>query len=183
MTSSEDGHRPATDSSVERARWKARLQRVGLLAPLPEVGLEYLLPLLVFAEHEGEGLVHSFRYAFAGLWYALRTQRNLRIHLTAATTAVLLGLLLRISSVEWAILALTIGAVVISELSNTVVEALVDLISPDRHPLAKVAKDVAAAGVLCTAITAIAVGLALFGPRLIQLLDQVMHHIGAAVGL
>jgi len=170
VTPAEDTRRKRTDDlSAERARWEARLQRVGLRPPLPEAGLEHLLPLLVFAEHEGEGLIHSFRYAFAGLWYALRTQRNLRIHLVAGTLAVLMAALFQVSPVEWAILALTIGAVIISELFNTVIEALVDLISPDRHPLAKVAKDVAAAAVLCMAIMAVMVGLAIFGPRLVAL--------------
>lgn len=166
--------KPTDNSAAERERWRTRLRCVGLLSPLPEASLEYLLPLLVFAEHEGEGLIHSFRYAFAGLWYALRTQRNLRIHLVTATLAMLLGALLQISPAEWAILALTIGAVVTSELFNTVVEALVNLISPKRHPLAKVAKDVAAAGVLCMAIMAVAVGLAVFAPRLVQLLALVI---------
>jgi len=181
VTPAGDGHRRPTDAPAphrrrpvpddERARWETRLQRVGLRSPLPEASLEYLLPLLIFAEHEGEGLIHSFRYAFAGLWYALRTQRNLRIHLTAATIVVLLGVLCQVSPVEWAILALTIGAVAISELFNTVVEALVNLISPERHPLAKVAKDVAAAAVLCMAIMAVAVGLAVFAPRLVSLIS------------
>ena len=162
------------DRAAEQARWEKRLRWVGFRTPLPETGLEYLLPLLVFAEHESRGLIYSFRYAFAGLRYALRTQRNLRLHLTAAFIAVLLAALLQISPVEWAILVLTIGAVVISELFNTVVEALVDLISPERHPLAKVAKDVAAAAVLCMAIMAVTVGLALFVPRLVTLFTQVV---------
>lgn len=164
--------RTSQDVAVAQQRWEARLRRVGLYTLLPEAGREYLLPLLIFAEHESQGLIHSFRFAFAGLWYALRTQRNLRVHLSAAALAVLAAMLCQVAPVEWAILTLTIGAVVISELFNTVVEALVDLISPDRHPLAKVAKDVAAAGVLCMAIMAVAVGLAIFGPRLATLVSS-----------
>lgn len=167
-------HWSNSELAVERARWEKRLQRVGLRTPLPETGLDYLLPLLVFAEHEGEGLIHSFRYALAGLWYALRTQRNLRIHLSAACLAILMALLCQVSPVEWAVLALTIGAMIISELFNTVIEALVDLISPDRHPLAKIAKDVAAAAVLTMAIMAVAVGVALFGPRVLAWLSWLL---------
>jgi|GEM_PF-259760 len=159
--SQRDTHGPATTEE----KWAGRLRHRGLRLLLPAASLDYLVPLLVFAERESEGLLHSFRYAFAGLWYALRTQRNLRIHLTAAFLVILMGALLGVSPVEWAILALTIGAVIAAELFNTVIEALVNLVSPEWHPLARVAKDVAAAAVLCLAFVAVAVGLAIFIPH------------------
>jgi diacylglycerol kinase len=111
-------------------------------------------------------ILDSFRFAFAGLWYALRTQRNTRIHLTIAACAVALGLWLGLSYTQWALLALTIGFVLVSEMINTVAETLIDLISPGYHPLAKVIKDVTAAAVLLGAIVSTIVGLLILGPPL-----------------
>ncbi len=112
-------------------------------------------------------LWRSFGYACAGIVHTVRTQRNFRIHLAIATIAVALSLYVGLSATEWAILTLTIGMVLGGEMLNTVVEAIVDLASPDYHPLAKVAKDVAAAAVLVTAIAAALVGLLLLGPHLL----------------
>ncbi len=109
-------------------------------------------------------LIDSFRHAFAGLGYALRTQRNTRIHLTIAIGVIALGLCLDLTPTQWAILALTIGMVLVSEMLNTVAETIVDLISPGYHPLAKVIKDVTAGAVLLTAIFSVAVGLLVLGP-------------------
>ncbi len=121
-------------------------------------------------ERKGGGLVPSFRYAGAGLWWALKTQRNLRIHIGLGTLATLLGLLLGFSTLEFAVLVVTMTLVITLELVNTVVEAAVDLASPAYHPLAKVAKDVAAGAVLASAIGAVLIGLLLFLPRL-------LHHV------
>ena len=111
-------------------------------------------------------IVESFRFAFAGLWYALRTQRNTRIHLTIAAGAIALGAWLGLPSTQWAVLALTIGFVLVSEMLNTVAETLVDLISPSYHPLAKIVKDVTAGAVLLTAVISVVVGLLVLGPLL-----------------
>lgn len=111
-------------------------------------------------------LLESFRYAFAGLCYALRTQRNTRIHLIIAGLVILAGLWLGLPTVQWALLALTIGLVLVGEMLNTVAETLVDMISPGYHPLAKVVKDVTAGAVLLTAIFAVVVGLLILGPPL-----------------
>ncbi len=111
-------------------------------------------------------LLESFRFAFAGLGYALRTQRNTRIHLTVAALVVALGLWLRLPPAHWALLALTIGLVLVGEMINTVVETLVDMITSDYHPLAKVTKDVMAAVVLLTAMFSVIVGLLVLGPPL-----------------
>ena len=108
----------------------------------------------------------SFRFAFSGLWYALRTQRNVRIHLIIAAVAVALGLWLGLSPTLWAVLALTIGFVLASEMLNTVAEALVDLVSPGYHPLAKMVKDVTAGAVLLASIISVIVGLLVLGPPL-----------------
>ncbi len=108
----------------------------------------------------------SFKYAFAGLWYMLRTQRNARIHLAVAAAVVAMGLWLGVSDTEWAILVLTIGVVLTAEALNTVAEAAVDLATMEYHPLAKVAKDVAAGAVLLMAIAAAIVGFLILGPPL-----------------
>jgi diacylglycerol kinase len=111
-------------------------------------------------------IIHSFRFAFSGLWYALRTQRNTRIHLSVAAVVIVLGMWLALSPTQWAVLVLTIGFVLVSEMLNTVSETLVDLISPRYHPLAKVAKDVTAGAVLMAAIVSVVVGLFVLGPPL-----------------
>lgn len=110
--------------------------------------------------------VAGFGYAFNGLWYALRTQVNMRVHLSIAVLAILLGILLHISAVEFAIIFVVITIVFVAEMFNTVFELSIDLSSPEYHPLAKLAKDVAAGAVLLSAIFAVIVGLLIFGPRL-----------------
>ena len=111
-------------------------------------------------------IVRSFRCAFAGLWYVIRTQRNVRIQLCIGAGVTALGLWLGLSSVRWTLLALTIGFVLVSEMINTAVEALTDLTCPEYHPLAKAAKDASAGAVLLAALTSIAVGLLVLGPPL-----------------
>lgn len=114
----------------------------------------------------------SFHYAFSGIAYVFRTQKNAWIHTVATLMAVILGIWLRISATSWAILLITIAAVWSAECINTAVEAAVDLISPQRHPLAKMAKDASAADVLFVAIGSVGVGTFLFGPALIVKLRE-----------
>ncbi|MDB5295467.1 MAG: diacylglycerol kinase [Phycisphaerales bacterium] len=111
-------------------------------------------------------IARSFRFAGAGVAYLFRTQRNARIHAVVGSAAVAVAAWLRVSRAEWAVLALTISAVIILEGLNTAIEAAVDLASPRYHPLAKVAKDVAAGMVLVAAVAAAAVGLLILGPPL-----------------
>ena len=115
-----------------------------------------------------KGRVNSFRYAFAGWAYVLRTQHNAWIHALVTILVVAMGLWVQIARQEWAILIVTIMVVWMAEFMNTAVEAVVDLVSPDFHPLAKIAKDVAAAAVLVGAMGAILVGLLILGPPLWQ---------------
>lgn len=110
--------------------------------------------------------IAGFGFAFSGLWYALRTQRNVRVHALIALLAILLGILLRISAVEFALIFVAITGVFISEMFNTVIELCVDLASPNYHPLAKIAKDVAAGAVLLSAMLSIIIGVFVFGPHL-----------------
>ncbi len=117
-------------------------------------------------------LVSSFRFAFAGLAYVARTQRNFRIHLALGTLATGLGVAFAFTPLEWAVLAGVITLVLFAEMLNTVVEAAVDLASPGYHPLAKVAKDVAAGAVLLTALGAVVAGLCLFAPHLLHVFNR-----------
>ncbi len=108
----------------------------------------------------------SFRHAFAGWWHVLRTQRNAWIHAIISTGVLVLGLWLGLNRIEWASLLLTMALVWMAEFVNTALEAVVDLASPDLHPLAKIGKDVGAAAVLVSALTAVIVGLLVLGPPL-----------------
>jgi diacylglycerol kinase len=112
--------------------------------------------------------LRGFVYAGRGFWYAVRTQRNMRVHLVAAAAAVTAGLVLRIGAAQWASVALAIGMVLSAEIFNTVVEAIIDLQMPQLHPLAKVAKDAAAAAVLVASVAAVGVAIAVFAPRLLR---------------
>lgn len=109
----------------------------------------------------------SFGYAWAGLLHSFRTQRNFRIHIAAAIVASIAGIILRISLTEWAIVVVLFVMVLAAEMVNTMVEALVDMVTQEYHPLAKIAKDVAAGVVLLTAVGAVVVGLLVFVPRLL----------------
>ena len=111
-------------------------------------------------------LYRSFYFAFTGLWFLLRTQRNARIHLALGLIAFGLAAWLGVSRVEWAILVCAVAGVLILEGLNTSIEAAVDLASPDIHPLAKHAKDLAAGMVLIAAIAASVLGLLILGPPL-----------------
>jgi diacylglycerol kinase len=112
------------------------------------------------------GLPRSFYYAFAGLGFLFRSQRNARIELAIGAAACALAAWLGISRAEWAVLIFTIALVLILEGLNTAVEAAIDLASPELHPLAKAAKDLAAGMVLIAAIASIIVGLLILGPPL-----------------
>lgn len=110
--------------------------------------------------------VQSFQYAFAGIWHALKTQRNAQIHLSIAFMVFLLGWWLHLTFIEWAVLALTMGFVVTTELLNTVAEVAMNYATTDFDPQVKIVKDVAAGAVLIAAITAVIVGLLILGPPL-----------------
>src|ERR1700681_1225877 len=115
--------------------------------------------------------IASFGYAFSGLWYALRTQRNIRVHVFIGTCAIILGMILRIAAVEFAMIFVAITGVFIAEMFNTVMELCINLSTPEYNPLAKIAKDIAAGAVLLNAILAIIIGLFVFGPHLWALIS------------
>jgi diacylglycerol kinase (ATP) len=112
--------------------------------------------------------LRSFSFAGQGIWYTVRTQRNMRVHLAAAAAAVIGGAILRIGAVQWACITLAIGLVLVTETVNTVIEAMIDLHGPRYHPLAKIAKDGAAGAVLLASAAAVGVAIAVFVPRLLR---------------
>lgn len=117
-------------------------------------------------------LIASFGYAFAGIWYLLRTQRNAQIHCLVGACALALGAVLQIERWEWIVLVLIITIVLAAESANTAVEAAVDVATSMRHPLAKVAKDVGAGTVLICAIASVIIGCLIFIPHLVELFQR-----------
>jgi diacylglycerol kinase (ATP) len=114
--------------------------------------------------------ISAFKHAFSGWWYVLRTQRNAWIHAFATCVVILLAIYLKVEWQAWATLFLAIGLVWTAEFVNTALEALVDLASPEMHPLARVGKDVGAAAVLIAALIAVLIGLFILGPPLLEVL-------------
>jgi diacylglycerol kinase len=114
---------------------------------------------------------HSFEHAFNGWWFVLRTQRNAWIHAAISTAVLLVAFWLHLPLRDWAVLFLTIALVWTAEFINTALEAVVDLASPQQHPLAKVGKDVGAAAVMLAALASILVGLLILGPPLLEKLN------------
>ena len=110
--------------------------------------------------------IRRFGHAFRGLGTLLKTQVNARIHLAATVCVVILGVLLGISTFEWAVLLLACGIVWAAESINTALEFLADRAAPEKHELVKKAKDTAAAGVLLASIAAAAAGLLIFLPHI-----------------
>ena len=108
----------------------------------------------------------SFGFAFKGIATLIRTQENAQIHLLAVIIVTILGFLLKISTNEWCFVIFAFSMVLASEAINTAIEFIIDLVSPDYHPLAGQAKDVAAAAVLFTALGAAIVGMIIFVPKL-----------------
>ena len=112
----------------------------------------------------------SFKHAFDGFIYAIRTQPNFRFHLLATIVVVLLGLYFSISQFEWLALVFTINTVLVAEMLNTSIESMVDLITTERRLDAKTAKDVSAAMVLISSTLAVIIGLVIFLPKILILI-------------
>jgi len=107
-------------------------------------------------------IIKSFAYAFSGVVYCIRTERNFRIHMAAAVTSAILAYFYKISSDQISLLLFTIVFVFVTEMVNTAVEKVVDICSPDYSRAAKIAKDVAAGAVLVAAVCAVGVAVLLF---------------------
>lgn len=112
-------------------------------------------------------LINSFKYAFEGIISALKTEKNMKIHVLIMILVIIFGIILKISKIEWIICIVLFGLVISLELINTAIENVVDLITQEINPKAKIAKDVAAGAVLVSAITSAIIGLMIFVPKII----------------
>lgn len=115
-------------------------------------------------------LYKSFGYAFEGIFSGIKKEQNMKIHCLAMLCVVAAGFVFRISVSEWCICLILFGMILSLELVNTAMEAVVDLVTEERRPLAKLAKDTAAGAVLIAAIMAAGVGLLIFVPKVLELI-------------
>lgn len=128
----------------------------------------FLTPATCDLLKELKDRVRSFGYAWEGIVYLVKSQHNAWIHLIVTVLAIGVGFWLGISRSDWGLLVLAMMGVWMGEAVNTAVEAIVDMVQPDFHPMAKIAKDVAAGGVLLSAVAAAIVGLLILGPPLVE---------------
>lgn len=110
----------------------------------------------------------SFKYAFHGIFTLLKNEHNSRIHLFAALVAIIAGAALGIDRYEWSLLFIVTGIVFITELLNSAIESLADIVHPEYNKLIKIVKDYSAAAVLISAIIALITGCLIFIPKLIS---------------
>lgn len=132
------------------------------------------------APSRSASVVRSFDYAIRGIVYAVRTQRNMRIHMAVAVLVFIAALALGIGGLELIALIVAVSMVIVSELINTAIEATVDLTTEDFDPLAAIAKDVAAGAVLVASIAAAAVGYVVFVGRLTPIAQGVLVRVHAS---
>lgn len=120
--------------------------------------------------NKSKNVISSFKYAFQGMFSALKTERNLKIHVTIMILVIIAGIVLKISKIEWIICIILFGLVIGGEMFNSAIETVVDIAMPDINPKAKFAKDAAAGAVLVFAIASAIIGFMIFGPKFIALL-------------
>lgn len=114
-------------------------------------------------------IAKSFKYAFEGLFTAFKTERNMKIHIIIMLLVILMGFLLKITTLEWIICIILFSIVIAGELFNTAIETVVDMVMPHKDEKAKIAKDVSAGAVLILAIGSAIIGLIIFIPKIIAL--------------
>ncbi len=113
-------------------------------------------------KQEYKKIVNSFKYAIEGIISSFKTERNMKIHISAMIIVIICGILLKLDKIEWCIIIIAIVTVISAELFNTAIETVVDMISPEKNEKAKLAKDIAAGGVLVIAIGSAIIGLIIF---------------------
>ena len=121
--------------------------------------------------NKSKNVISSFKYAFQGMFSALKTERNLKIHVTIMILVIIAGIVLKISKIEWIICNILFGLVIGGEMLNSAIETVVDIAMPDINPKAKFAKDAAAGAVLIAAIMAAIAGMIIFIPKLLEILS------------
>jgi diacylglycerol kinase len=118
---------------------------------------------------------NSIRHALHGWFFVIRTQQNAWLHAVATGLVLLISAWLGLKAYEWALLIISIGLVWSAEFFNTALECLIDLKSPQIHPLAKLSKDVGAAAVLLASVSAVVVGFLIMGPPLYQKIIKILN--------
>ena len=113
---------------------------------------------------------NSFKYAIEGIWTSFKTERNMKIHIFIMILVIIAGIILNINKSEWIICIILFAIVIGSELFNTSIETIVDMVMPEKNEKAKIAKDVSAGAVLVVAIGAAIIGLVIFVPRILNIL-------------
>ena len=113
---------------------------------------------------------NSFKYAIEGIWTSFKTERNMKIHIFIMILVIIAGIILKINKSEWIICIILFAIVIGSELFNTSIETIVDMVMPEKNEKAKIAKDVSAGAVLVVAIGAAIIGLVIFVPRILNIL-------------
>lgn len=122
-------------------------------------------------------ITESFGYAFEGIWTGIRNERNMKIHCLAIILVTLAGTLFQITATQWCICLLLFALIAALELVNTAIEAVVDLVTEEKKPLAKIAKDTAAGAVLFAAIISVIIGCIIFLPYVLELLGKIWYNI------
>ena len=113
---------------------------------------------------------NSFKYAIEGIWTSFKTERNMKIHIFIMILVIIAGIILKINKSEWIICIILFAIVIGSELFNTSIETIADMVMPEKNEKAKIAKDVSAGAVLVVAIGAAIIGLVIFVPRILNIL-------------
>ncbi|HHW01550.1 MAG TPA: diacylglycerol kinase [Thermoanaerobacterales bacterium] len=126
-------------------------------------------------------LLESFKYAVSGTIYSFKTQRNIRIHFLTGLAVLLASTFIDFGTVELLIIFFTIALVIITEMINTAIETTVDMVTKEYHPLAEIAKNVAAGAVLVSAINAVMVGYLIFFKRLYHLAGFFLFRTGSHI--
>lgn len=117
-------------------------------------------------KQEYKKLINSFKYAIEGFISSFKTERNMKIHIMAMILVIIAGFIFKLTKIEWCIITIVIALVISAELINTAIETIVDMISPQKNPSAKLVKDISAGAVLVLAIGAVIVGLIIFIPKI-----------------
>ena len=115
--------------------------------------------------------IKSFGHAARGIGVAFKTQHNIRIHAAAVIIVGTAGIFFKLSLLEWGLVVMAVGLVLVSEMMNTAIEALVDLVSPSYHEKAGLIKDIAAGAVMIAAVISVIIGLVVFVPKVLRLFE------------
>ena len=116
---------------------------------------------------ETKKLINSFKYAGEGIVTSFKSERNMKIHILIMVLVIVLGIVLKLTKIEWIICAMLFAIVISGELFNTAIETIVDMVMPYKNEKAKQAKDISAAAVLILSIGAAIIGLVIFIPKIL----------------